>query len=375
MRQLQSILLATDFKPASRVAAEVGVHLARVFGSRVTVLHAEEPIPSWPVVWHQRQAETAHLLDQLSQTLRDQRISVERLPIQAGRPAELIVRKASEIDADLILMGSGELSTFDRYAPGPVAEAVIQHAQQPVLAVHPGREAQFQSILCPVDGSAVSLRGLRNAVRLAKAFQGRLVVLMVVPTPSWLTSTMEIGQFPDSVEHDRAWRKEFDAHIANFDFDGVQWSKEVRTGHVAQEIAAAAAEHGSDVIVMGSTGRTGLAGIVMGSVARRVLQRLPCSLLTVKNEDVVDDLDELDVRTVNLLFAEGQALLASRSYEPAANKFGQVLARNPFHLGALEARATACLALGQLERAERSRRRSEAVRKMSAVYLGVHYEE
>jgi nucleotide-binding universal stress UspA family protein len=49
---LQSILLATDFRPASEQAAEVAVRLASAFGSRVNLLHVLEPLPSWPVALH-----------------------------------------------------------------------------------------------------------------------------------------------------------------------------------------------------------------------------------------------------------------------------------------------------------------------------------
>ena len=40
---------------------------------------------------------------------------------------------------------------------------------------------------------------------------------------------------------------------------------------------------------MGATGRTGLAQILLGSTTRRLLRQLPCSLLTVKQEDVLDE--------------------------------------------------------------------------------------
>ncbi len=64
------------------------------------------------------------------------------------------------------------------------------------------------------------------------------------------------------------------------------WSKEVRSGVPHEEIVAAAEKHQANLIVMGSTGRTGLLRLLMGGVTRRVIQHLPCSLLTVKQEDL-----------------------------------------------------------------------------------------
>jgi nucleotide-binding universal stress UspA family protein len=62
----------------------------------------------------------------------------------------------------------------------------------------------------------------------------------------------------------------------------VSVSTEVRTGNAAREILAAARESKTDLIVMGTRGRTGFAHIVMGSVAERVVRLALCPVLTLK---------------------------------------------------------------------------------------------
>lgn len=346
----------------------MAVRLAQAFGSQVTLLHVEEPIASWPVAWHDQEAQAARLMQQLSEQLVFEKVSVKALPIGMGPPADLIIRKANEIDADLILIGTGELSRFGRYSAGPVTEAVMQRAVQPVLAIRPeAPTAKFSNILCPVDFSAPSKRGLQNSIRLAKAFRGHLLVMTVVPKAKWLGPAIEAGRLAGAPgEYDRQWREQFDRFIEDVEFDEVSWEKEARCGLPDQEIVAAAREHHSDVIVMGSTGRTGLARVLMGSVARRVLQQLPCSLLTVKNEDLVEEISEEEASAIHQLLTEGRGQLGRGDYEPALAKFNQVLAHNPFHIAALEGRAVACERLGQVDRAERCRRRVERIRQMSA---------
>src|SRR5206468_1803870 len=81
-----------------------------------------------------------------------------------------------------------------------------------------------------------------------------------------------------------------------------------------------------------------LARILMGSVTRRVIQQLPCSLVTVKPEEIADEEFTCDVKTIKILYAEGRALLEAKSYDAALAKFNQVLARNPYHAGALPPR-------------------------------------
>lgn len=93
------------------------------------------------------------------------------------------------------------------------------------------------------------------------------------------------------------------------------------------------------------------------------MRALPCSLLVVHDEDVLlEDLNAEDVQTNNLAYTEASALLTDQSYEAALRKFDQVLARNPFHVPALDGRAIACEALGHYDRAARCRRRAEILR-------------
>jgi nucleotide-binding universal stress UspA family protein len=61
--------------------------------------------------------------------------------------------------------------------------------------------------------------------------------------------------------------------------------QELRTaarGHIAAEIAAAAAEHRSDLVVLGSRGRSDLGGLLLGSVGHEVLELVPCPVLLVR---------------------------------------------------------------------------------------------
>jgi nucleotide-binding universal stress UspA family protein len=341
------------------------VRLAEKFDSHVTLLHVMGSTETWPALVHAYRDTMTGQMRELAQSLTDQGVLVDETAINVGHPADTIVRKADEIDADLILMGAGEQSRFEHTFLGPVASAVIQHASRPVLAARPGEPmTTFRKILCPVDMSETSARGLANAIQLTRVFHGHLIVLTVVPTLTWLTTFAESGRLSEAAAaHEREWRAEFEPFLTMVGLGDVPWHKEVRTGAPHDEIIASAKANAADLIVIGSTGRTGLARILLGSVTRRVIQQLPCSILTVKQQNVIEELHDDELQTINVLCAQGQALLAARSYDAALEKFSHVLIRNPFHAGALEGKAAALDALGHSADAERCRRRAALIEK------------
>lgn len=301
MQNLKSILFATDFRGASAQAVEVAVQLASAFGAQVMLLHVVDVLPTSPLLEQQYKEHAIDLLRQTSEQLAARRVVVTALPIGVGSRADVIVRSADEVKADLILIGAGELTAGDVFSVGSVTETVIQHARQPVLAIRPGADpARFAKILCPVDHSTVSREALQTAIRLARAFGGTIDVLSVVPPLRWFDRTAivlplhwlaaeEASKTLDlaRVEQARNWRAEFDRFLEGAEFGDVRWTRELRQGEPQTEILAAARAHQSNVIVMGSTGRSGVRRLLIGGVTRHVLRQLPCALFVVKDQQMV----------------------------------------------------------------------------------------
>jgi nucleotide-binding universal stress UspA family protein len=366
MRTLQSILLATDFQPESDEALNTAIQLATAFGSQVSVLCVLEDLKGFVRNFY-RQKTAERLMQPVLQRLAEQQVTVAQSSIKFGTTATTIVDAAQEGNVDLVVLGVGKRAHLEGGSVGPIAEAVIAHAPQPVLAVLPGApRVGFKRILCPVDQSSASARGLRNAVRLAKVFGGEVIVLSVVPEVSWLTAALETGEVVDAkAEYATEWVQEFDRFLETVDWSGTPWKREVRYGGPHEQIVTTAKEHGADLIVMGATGRTGLVQVLLGSTTRRLLRSLPCSLLTVKQEDVVEELFESDVRVMASLMAEAQALSAAGTFLSAIAKYRQVLSRNPFHLSAMEGLVSAYDRIGETVEADKFRRRLASSRRVA----------
>ena len=141
-------------------------------------------------------------------------------------------------------------------------------------------------ILVPVDFSPHAERAFRYATTLAHRFGATLALLHVVEDPfvtgAW-SSELYLPNIPEllenligAAERQLATLKESAAAL------GVTTETAVITGRPAHEIVDHAKGGGFDLIVMGTHGRTGLAHVVMGSVAERVVRKAPCPVLTMQ---------------------------------------------------------------------------------------------
>ncbi len=137
-------------------------------------------------------------------------------------------------------------------------------------------------ILVPMDGSETALRALDRAIeRLAQRGGGEIRLLNVQPPiPS------SVGDFvgADAVHryHQEEGDKALGAAKERLASAGVMHRAEVRLGNVADTIAAYAADAGCDEIVIGSRGTGGFTGMLLGSVATRVLNVATVPVTIVK---------------------------------------------------------------------------------------------
>ena len=151
----------------------------------------------------------------------------------------------------------------------------------------------FSRILVPTDFSPPSDAALEYARILAGKFGSTLRILHVIDDPTDSSDFVADG-FAPSTEAiqtgllDQA-RKRLD-HVMNLvDRSRYNARADAVLGTPAEAIVNFANATGTSLIVMGTHGRTGLAHLLMGSVAEQVVRTAPCPVLTVRQVAVADE--------------------------------------------------------------------------------------
>jgi universal stress protein A len=135
-------------------------------------------------------------------------------------------------------------------------------------------------ILVPTDFSQPSERALDYARDLGHQFGASLHLLHVVNRPLLAEGLAAEA----AVSHGAALGSEMAAEAQRRLHEAVPdaASADVVFGYAARSIVEHASRLGVDLIVMGSHGRTGIAHVLLGSVAEAVVRTAPCPVLTVR---------------------------------------------------------------------------------------------
>lgn len=150
MLAIGTILHPTDFSEHSKHAFHLACSLARDHGARVVLLHVVVP----PMT----SCEGVVLPPPIEEATEDAKrrlsqIKLADIPIEhrvaEGDPAEMILRVAEEVHADLIVMGTHGRTGLSRLLMGSVAEQVMRKAPCPVLtmkAPFPAEQAEERQV-------------------------------------------------------------------------------------------------------------------------------------------------------------------------------------------------------------------------------------
>lgn len=302
MTTIRRILCPLDFSRFSRHALEQAVALARETGAEVSVLHvftfapvahsvavgASIPMEPMRLDPSSRAAVTgdmATFIDEVDTS----GINLSTTLFE-GDAVTRILDRATDWNADVIVMGTHGRSGFERLLLGSVAEKVLRKAPCPVLTVPPRvvsatHGLSFARILCPIDFSPASLRALDYAASLAAVHGPGIIALNVVELFAEGGGTRDELAL-DTPDFRAELRRTALARLHEAVPDAIRSrcpvAETVTMGKGWKEILRVAVEEEADVIVMGVAGRSAADLLLFGSTTQHVVRQAACPVLTIR---------------------------------------------------------------------------------------------
>lgn len=149
----------------------------------------------------------------------------------------------------------------------------------------------FTKIIAATDFSEDSTNAFAFAEELARKFSAEIIVVHVdqplAPVMvSELNPGLDVGTMNRIAEEQRLLAvRELDQITGRLRDNGLKARSLLRVGAPFLEIINAAVNESADLIVLGTHGRSGLAHVLMGSVAERVVRKAHCPVLTIRHPD------------------------------------------------------------------------------------------
>lgn len=307
----QKILVVTDFSEGASGAMAQAVWLAELVGAEVTVAHVI-PFPHdttttflnnpWYVAADSEEVER-RLLAWADRRLRDLIEPYRGRPVALdtkilwGTPFIEIIQTVQSEEFDLVIAGRHGLSAISRFFIGSTAARLVRKCPCPVWTVKQPAKESLRTILAPIDFSDVSRQSLRLAAELARRADCSLRVLHVD------TEGVDYGfdiiwsdnEEPKVSARRHRRRRQLQEQARDFTRElklPVDPQIVIERGDAWKRIVSATKRLGADLTVLGTLGRAGVAGMVIGNTAEKVLNSADGSILAIKPDGFVSPVPE-----------------------------------------------------------------------------------
>jgi nucleotide-binding universal stress UspA family protein len=138
---------------------------------------------------------------------------------------------------------------------------------------------KIEKILAPLDGSPNSLRGLENAITLAKQFDAEVTGLYVVHIPAAAAVKFNPEMRRKEIKYAESIIDEATKMAAK---NGVAFKPKIETGDPGEKITKTANAGNFDLVVIGSRGRGSTKELFLGSTSNHVLHKVNAPVVLVK---------------------------------------------------------------------------------------------
>ncbi len=203
--------------------------------------------------------------------LLDSRVVPHRIVRASGHPPAEIARYATRGGFDLVVMGSHGKGAASRLLLGSTTQGVLAGCNVPLLVIRPGGGRPAGGVVAAIDGSAPARRALAFLLRHRRqmAATADITLLHVGPAAPQQMPAAARSAFAQS--HAATRERALQGARRLLRRARLQWRETAASGDAGIEIAGHAKQHDCSLIVMGSRGRGGVGGLLLGSAVQKTL--------------------------------------------------------------------------------------------------------
>ncbi|WP_432993419.1 universal stress protein [Dactylosporangium sp. CA-233914] len=266
---MNGIVVGYDGSPESRRAVGWAAAEARRAGCRLQIVTTYQI--TWPGAYYAGTAEQIEaareaaesILAAVTEEIRAEFRDVDVIGVSAAAPAAATLLDLGEAGARLLVVGSRGVGGLAGLLLGSVSQQVATHARVPVAVVRGRPDPSVGPVVVGVDGSPSGDAALELAFEAARAHGRMLVAIRAV-------------EGPEPHEHDQAALAESLARWVQ-KYPDVPVARQVVAGRAAAVLVDASRT--ATLVVVGSRGHGGFAGLLLGSVGQHLMHHADCPVL------------------------------------------------------------------------------------------------
>ena len=278
-----------DLTPGCAQALDHGLELAARSQAELELLHS-----TWADLHEENRsirpgpsAEGLRALEQWVERARAREVPA-RLTLVHDRAWLELIRIAQRDAADLVLVARRNQGVG--LGLGSVTRKLMRKCPCPVWVARPDGRPAPRVVIAATDLSPVGNRAVVLGAVLAQRFEAEFDVVHAWPLPMAVPVLPELDVPAqtrlDVEQHEQTARERFERTLASLALP-LEPRAHLVCGAPSAVIQDLVARRSADLLVMGSVSRGGIAGLLLGNTAERLLDRVACSLLTIKPQDFV----------------------------------------------------------------------------------------
>jgi nucleotide-binding universal stress UspA family protein len=290
----KTILVPLDGSSASEQALPLAVSLARRANASLRLVTVRPPMP--PTSQVAPPPKEQDYVDMVAWRIRQTDHLAVYSCVLDGPIAETLSEHAHSVGASLIIMTTHGRGPFSRFWLGSVTDDLLRNSSIPLLVIRPknadappsDRDWKPRSILVPLDGSPLAEQALCHAAEIAKLTDSSLTLFRVIEpipvlAPDGLVpqaTILDAGALDELKTQARTYLERMADKLRK---DGLKVNCRIA---VDDRTAQAILEEGheGDLIVLASHGRHGVARILLGSVADKLVRGATSPVLVARPE-------------------------------------------------------------------------------------------